>query len=104
MDLNAQKIAGFMNSARDTALAFESVMEYGAPRGSSVQMEQDRSRYAELNGSGPVDRAGAVNQARRSSGILSAISGGNGPIPPVSVGAILAVAIVAGIFLLRKLR
>jgi hypothetical protein len=104
MDLNAPKISGFKNAARDTALAFESVMEYGAPRGSAVQIEQERARYAGLNGSGPIDRDGAVNQARRSSGILSAISGGNGPIPPLGVGALLAVGIVALIFIFRKLR
>lgn len=90
-------ISDFLNANRDLAVPLVANLAYGRDGASAVALERERAYYGNLNGSGPLDQAGAIRDAdRREQTPGLSFSGGqvNGVPMPWIIGGLAFVVVI----------
>lgn len=92
-------IGTFLERTSPITTPFARRFAYGAERASAIELEEERARIGRLNGSGPLDREGAVMDAARREGTGFVQSPG-GP-PPWLIGAAIGGVVLLAVLLRR---
>ena len=90
-------VGSFLQKTAPITTPFARRFAYGAERGSEIDLEEERARIGALNGSGPLDRQGAINDAARRNGMFGLPLPAGGPPPwmlAAGVGAVVVLALI----------
>lgn len=93
-------VGSFLEKTSPITTPFARRFAYGAERASDIELEEERARIGQLNGSGPLDREGAIMDAARRNGTGFVQSSG-GP-PPWLIGAAIGGVILLVVLLRRR--
>ena len=91
-------LTDFLNENRDIAVPLVSRLAYGREGASAAALERERAYYGGINGSGPLDVAGAIRDADRREGTPGlSFSGGQVagiPTPWIFGGVIFVLVLI----------
>jgi hypothetical protein len=90
-------VGSFLEKTSPITTPFARRFAYGAERGSEIELEEERARIGTLNGSGPLDREGAIYDAARRDGSRGLGLPAGGPPPwmiAAGVGAVIVFALI----------
>lgn len=93
-------VGNFLEKTSPISTPFARRFAYGAERASAIELEEERARIGQLNGSGPLDRDGAIRDAARREGTGFVQSAG-GP-PPWLIGAAIGGVVLLAVLLRRR--
>lgn len=94
-------VGSFLEKTSPITTPFARRFAYGAERGSEIELEEERARIGRLNGSGPLDRDGAIYDAARRNGTGGFSLPAGGP-PPWMIAAGVGAVVVLALILRRR--
>jgi hypothetical protein len=93
-----ENFGNFLEKSSPILTPFARRFAYGADRATALELEEERAKIGELNGTGPYDRQGALRYAARQDGSYFSPES-NGPPPwliAVGVGVLLLFFVLLG--------